>query len=280
MRGQAIFLADPEGEENEEEEEDQRKEKEEEGEEEQEEKEGEGEKEDEAEKHHYLDHTMADQCMRIIRINPKVSGSEKWLRKVKMFIKATHASGRGLLRYITFLKIRFKRRKHTGIAARTKTAVIFINQLRQKIGVVFGNPEVTTGGNALKFYSSVRLDIRRKKTIKRDEEMVGSEVRVKVVKNKMAPPFREAYFEIMYGEGVNTLGEVIDTAETLGFVKRSGSWYSFGEQKLGQGREKAIHYLRQHPEITENIWGLLVEKTCLNETPLASILADRAGGTS
>ena len=151
-------------------------------------------------------------------------------------------------------------RKLTAAAARTKTIVVFINQLRLKVGVVFGNPETTTGGNALKFYSSVRLDIRRKKTIKSGDEIVGSMTRVKVVKNKMAPPFREANFEILYGTGVNRLAELVDTAEGLGFVERSGAWYSFGGEKLGHGREKAMAHLAENPVKAEVIKDMVMQQ--------------------
>lgn len=144
-------------------------------------------------------------------------------------------------------------RKLTANIARTKTVVIFINQLRQKIGVVYGNPETTTGGNALKFYSSVRLDIRKKSVLKRDGEAQGNEARVRVVKNKMAPPFREAYFDILYGKGVNRSGEVIDCAEKFGIIERAGSWYSFQGSKLGQGREKAMNFVGQDAELRATI---------------------------
>ena len=127
-----------------------------------------------------------------------------------------------------------------------------------KIGVVYGNPETTTGGNALKFYCSVRLDIRRKKAIKRGEETIGSEVKVKVVKNKLAPPFREAEFEILYGTGVNKLGELVDTAEKLGLVEKSGTWYSYEGERLGQGREKVLAHLDEHPRLQEAMRSALV----------------------
>jgi recombination protein RecA len=149
-------------------------------------------------------------------------------------------------------------RKLTGVISRTRSTVIFINQLRQKIGVVYGNPETTTGGNALKFYCSVRLDIRRKKAIKRGEETIGSEVKVKVVKNKLAPPFREAEFEILYGTGVNKLGELVDTAEKLGVVEKSGTWYSYEGEKLGQGRDKAMSFLDEHPRMQDHMRTALV----------------------
>jgi recombination protein RecA len=149
-------------------------------------------------------------------------------------------------------------RKLTGQISRTRSTVVFINQLRQKIGVVYGNPETTTGGNALKFYCSVRLDIRRKKAIKRGEETIGSEVKVKVVKNKLAPPFREAEFEILYGTGVNKLGELVDTAEKLGIVEKSGTWYSYEGERLGQGREKVLAHLDEHPRLQEAMRSALV----------------------
>ncbi len=134
------------------------------------------------------------------------------------------------------------------------------NQLRQKIGIVYGNPETTTGGNALKFYCSVRLDIRRKKAIKRGEEVIGSECKVKVVKNKLAPPFREADFEILYGTGVNKLGELVDTAEKLGLVEKSGTWYSYGKEKLGQGRDKVLAHLDEHPVLQQQLREALIKQ--------------------
>jgi recombination protein RecA len=151
-------------------------------------------------------------------------------------------------------------RKLTAQISRTKTVVVFINQLRQKIGVVYGNPETTTGGNALKFYCSVRLDIRRKKAIKRGDEVIGSECKVKVVKNKLAPPFREADFEILYGTGVNKLGELVDTGEKLGLVEKSGTWFSYGGEKLGQGREKAMSHLEEHPALQAQLRAALVSQ--------------------
>jgi recombination protein RecA len=151
-------------------------------------------------------------------------------------------------------------RKLTAQISKTKTVVVFINQLRQKIGLVFGNPETTTGGNALKFYCSVRLDIRRKKPLKRNEEVIGSEVKVKVVKNKMAPPFKEAEFEILYGSGVNKLGELIDTAEKLGIVEKSGTWYSYEGAKLGQGKEKVLAHLDEHPALAQRLRDVLVKQ--------------------
>ncbi len=140
-------------------------------------------------------------------------------------------------------------RKLTAVISRTKTCAVFINQLRQKIGPVFGNPETTTGGNALKFYCSVRMDIRKRKPIKRGEELVGSNAKVKVVKNKLAPPFREAEFEILYGTGVNKLAEVVDSAESSGVMQKNGAWYSYQGAKLGQGREKVIARLEEEPQL-------------------------------
>jgi len=142
-------------------------------------------------------------------------------------------------------------RKITGNIKNANCLAIFINQIRMKIGVMFGNPETTTGGNALKFYSSVRLDIRRIGAVKDGEEVVGSETRVKVVKNKVAPPFKQTEFQIMYGAGINRLGEVIDFAVKLGYVEKAGAWYSYGGDKIGQGKANSIKYLKEHPEIAE-----------------------------
>ena len=144
-------------------------------------------------------------------------------------------------------------RKLTGTISRTKTCVIFINQLRSKIGVMFGSPETTTGGNALKFYASTRLDIRRIETIKVGTDAVGSRVRVKVVKNKVAPPFRQAEFDIMYNEGISITGSVLDVATELGIVKKTGSWFSFGEERIGQGRENSKEFLKANPDVFEEI---------------------------
>ncbi len=144
-------------------------------------------------------------------------------------------------------------RKLTGNINRTKTSVIFINQLRSKIGVMFGNPETTTGGNALKFYCSVRLDIRRIETIKNGQDAIGSRARVKVVKNKVAPPFRQAEFDIMYNEGISVAGSILDVATDMGIVKKSGAWYNLGDERLGQGRENAKTFLRHNPEVMNSI---------------------------
>jgi recombination protein RecA len=151
-------------------------------------------------------------------------------------------------------------RKLTGNIKRSNTIVIFINQIRMKIGVMFGNPETTTGGNALKFYASVRLDIRRIGALKNGEEVIGNQTRVKVVKNKVAPPFREAEFEIMYGAGISRVGELIDIGVAQGLVEKSGSWYSYNGERIGQGKENARNFIEAHPEIARDIDGKLREK--------------------
>ncbi len=144
-------------------------------------------------------------------------------------------------------------RKLTGSINKANTCVIFINQLREKIGVMFGNPETTTGGNALKFYASVRLDIRRSTQLKDGEEVIGNRVKVKVVKNKVAPPFRKAEFDIMYGEGISKVGEIIDLGVELGTIKKSGSWFSYGDMKLGQGRDAVKSLIGDNPELMEEL---------------------------
>jgi recombination protein RecA len=144
-------------------------------------------------------------------------------------------------------------RKITGNIKNANCLCIFINQIRMKIGVMFGNPETTTGGNALKFYASVRLDIRRTGSVKEGEEVVGSETRVKVVKNKVAPPFKQAEFQILYGEGINRLGEVVDYGVKLGMIDKAGAWYSCQGEKIGQGKQNAIQYLREHPELASSL---------------------------
>ena len=144
-------------------------------------------------------------------------------------------------------------RELAGVLNKSKTAIIFINQLREKVGVMFGNPETTPGGRALKFYSSVRLDIRRVESIKQDGEVVGNRTRVKVVKNKVAPPFREAEFDIMYGEGISKEGSVLDMAVKLDIIEKSGAWFSYNNAKIGQGRENVKKYLKENPEIAEEI---------------------------
>jgi len=144
-------------------------------------------------------------------------------------------------------------RKLTAVISKSKTAVIFINQIRMKIGVMFGNPETTTGGNALKFYSTIRLDIRKIATIKESQEVVGGRTRVRVVKNKVAPPFREAEFDITYGKGISYSGEVLDLAAKYDIVEKSGAWYSYGGDRLGQGREAAKHFLEENDDIRQSI---------------------------
>ena len=155
-------------------------------------------------------------------------------------------------------------RKLAGNISKTNCVVIFINQLRMKIGVMYGNPETTTGGNALKFYASVRIDIRRTEAIKNGSEVIGNRTRAKIVKNKCAPPFKEAYFDIMYGEGISKWGEMVDLAVQLELINKSGSWFSIGDERIGQGRDSAKQYLIDHPdvadrieqEIRDNMWKL------------------------
>jgi recombination protein RecA len=144
-------------------------------------------------------------------------------------------------------------RKLTGNIKRTNTMVIFINQIRMKIGVMFGSPETTTGGNALKFYASVRLDIRRTGAIKKGDEVTGSETRVKVIKNKVAPPFKQAEFDIMYGQGISRLGEIIELGSNLKFIEKAGAWYSYNGEKIGQGKENAKEFLRENPAIAAEV---------------------------
>ena len=165
-------------------------------------------------------------------------------------------------------------RKLTGSISRSKTMVIFINQIRMKIGVMFGSPETTTGGNALKFYSSVRLDIRRIGAIKDRDEVVGNQTRVKVVKNKLAPPFRQVEFDIMYGEGISKTGELIDLGVKTGIVEKSGSWFSYDSQRLGQGRDNSRQFLKANPEIADAIEkgvresaGLLADELLVADKP-------------
>ncbi len=172
-------------------------------------------------------------------------------------------------------------RKLTGAISKAKTVVIFINQIRMKIGVMFGNPETTSGGNALKFYASVRLDIRRKEALKQGDQTIGNHVAVKVVKNKVAPPFRVAEFDILWGEGISHEGELLDLGAEYGVVKKSGSWYEYDEQKLGQGKEGARGYLKEHPQIAEAIEkairiaaGIVIDKEALEAAPVAAKSAD------
>ncbi len=151
-------------------------------------------------------------------------------------------------------------RKVTATISKTNTTCIFINQLREKIGIMFGNPETTTGGNALKFYASVRLDIRKVTAIKDGDQVVGNQVRVKVVKNKVAPPFRKAEFEITFGEGISKVGEIVDMGVELGIIKKSGSWFSYGESKLAQGRDATKDLLKDNPELCDELEAQIMEK--------------------
>ncbi|PTN07974.1 recombinase RecA [Mangrovibacterium marinum] len=159
-------------------------------------------------------------------------------------------------------------RKLTANINKTKTCCIFINQLREKIGVMFGNPETTTGGNALKFYASVRLDIRRIGQIKDGDEVMGNNVRVKVVKNKVAPPFRKAEFDIMYGEGISKTGEIIDLGVNYNVIKKSGSWFSYGETRLGQGRESVRNLLKDNVELAQELEAKIVEAVTVGATTM------------
>jgi recombination protein RecA len=163
-------------------------------------------------------------------------------------------------------------RKLTGTIAKSQTCVVFINQIRMKIGVMFGNPETTTGGNALKFYASQRLDIRRIGAIKNGEQVVGSRTRVKVVKNKVAPPFKEVEFDIMYGTGISREGDLLDMASTENIIEKSGAWYAYAGERIGQGRENAKDYLRDHPEICAGIERKLLEKVgVLKPSPVQAV---------
>jgi recombination protein RecA len=150
-------------------------------------------------------------------------------------------------------------RKLTGTINKTNTTCIFINQLREKIGVMFGNPETTTGGNALKFYSSVRIDIRKKETLKDGDTPIGNIVKVKIVKNKVAPPFRRAEFEITFGEGISKIGEIVDLGVELDIIKKSGSWFSYGDSKLGQGRDAVKALLKDNPELCDELEAKITE---------------------
>ena len=172
-------------------------------------------------------------------------------------------------------------RKLTGNIKRSNTMVVFINQIRMKIGVMFGSPETTTGGNALKFYSSVRLDIRRIGAIKKGDEVIGNQTRVKVVKNKVSPPFKQAEFEILYGEGISRMGEIIDLGVQHDIVNKAGSWYSYGDDRIGQGKENVREFLKSHPEMAEEIEGkirakLLPSKTAVVEEAAADDAAEAA----
>lgn len=163
-------------------------------------------------------------------------------------------------------------RKLTAVISKSRTTAVFINQLREKVGVMFGNPEVTTGGRALKFYASVRLDVRKTETLKQGNDVVGSHTRVKVVKNKVAPPFRQAEFDIMYGEGISREGILVDMGTNLSILDKSGAWYSFESERLGQGRENVKQLLKERPEIAEKIEGKIRELLAIGnvKAPIAS----------
>jgi recombination protein RecA len=151
-------------------------------------------------------------------------------------------------------------RKLTAIISKSNCIVVFINQLREKVGVMFGNPETTTGGRALKFYSSIRMDVRKIETLKAGGEVIGSRTRVKVVKNKIAPPFKEAEFDIMFGEGISSVGDILDLAADCGIINKSGSWYAYNGEKIGQGRENAKQFLKNNPEIRDAVDAAVREK--------------------
>ena len=170
-------------------------------------------------------------------------------------------------------------RKLAGVIAKTNAVVIFINQLREKVGVMYGNPEVTTGGRALKFYASVRIDVRRVETLKAGGEMIGNRTRAKVVKNKVAPPFREAEFDIMYGEGISRTGEILDLGVKLDLIQKSGSWFSMGEVRMGQGRDAAKQYLTDHPDVCDALEEDIrrnFHKLMSNQSKVAARAAGRA----
>ena len=178
-------------------------------------------------------------------------------------------------------------RKLTGTVARSNCLLVFINQIRMKIGVMFGSPETTTGGNALKFYASIRLDIRRIGQIKeaaasdkKDPVSIGNRTRVKVVKNKMAPPFREVEFDILYGQGISRSGDIIDLASDLGIVEKSGAWFSFGGERIGQGRENAKTYLEQHPQLMDKLEAMILAKHNIKRSGTAAAAAAAATGES
>ena len=161
-------------------------------------------------------------------------------------------------------------RKLTGIVSKSKTIVIFINQIREKVGVIYGSPEVTTGGRALKFYASVRMEVRKSENIKQGTDIIGSRTKVKIVKNKVAPPFKLAEFDIMYGTGISKEGSLLDVATELKIVKKSGAWYSYGDERLGQGRENAKELFKERPELAQEIERLVREKLALGNVELPS----------
>ncbi|MGQ9532048.1 MAG: recombinase RecA [Desulfotomaculales bacterium] len=170
-------------------------------------------------------------------------------------------------------------RRLTGVIAKSRTTAIFINQLRERVGVTFGNPEITPGGRALKFYASVRLEVRKKEDLKQGGEAVGSRIKVRVVKNKVAPPFRQAELELLYGQGISREGSLLDLAVSTNVIQRSGTWYSFGEERLGQGRENAREYLREHPELARQI-EQRVRQILLAEGARLPVLEETASTTT
>ena len=168
-------------------------------------------------------------------------------------------------------------RKLTAVISKSNCIVIFINQLREKVGVMFGNPETTTGGRALKFYSSIRMDVRRIETLKQSGEVVGNRVRIKVVKNKVAPPFREAEFDIMFGKGISKEGDILDLASNLGIIQKSGAWFAYNSAKIGQGRENAKNYLRENPAVAAEVEAKVREHYGLPADQEAAAPTDEAG---
>ena len=171
-------------------------------------------------------------------------------------------------------------RKLTSIINKSNTVAIFINQLREKVGVMYGNPEVTTGGRALKFYSSVRIDIRKIEAIKDGSSVIGNRTRAKVVKNKVAPPFKEAEFDIMFGEGISREGSIIDIAADMDVVQKGGSWYSYEGERIGQGRDKVKEFLKEHPEITDEIYAKIMQKVNEEKAEKERLAAERAARIS
>ena len=171
-------------------------------------------------------------------------------------------------------------RKLTGTINRSKTLVIFINQIRMKIGVMFGNPETTTGGNALKFYASMRLDIRRIQAIKDGDNVIGNRTRVKVVKNKLAPPFKEIEFDILYGEGISKEGDLLDIAVNQNLVEKSGTWFAYKDERMGQGRDKAVNWLKEHPEVQKVLRTEILSKAGMGGTPAANATAAAANAAT
>jgi recombination protein RecA len=165
-------------------------------------------------------------------------------------------------------------RKLTGVISKSRTTAIFINQIREKVGVMFGNPEITTGGRALKFYASVRLEIKKIDVIKQGTDIVGNHCRAKVVKNKVAPPFKQAEFDIMYGQGISREGGLIDIGLSMNLINKSGAWLSYGEERLGQGRENAKEFLKEHPEIGQEIEARIRAMIQANQLPVAKTMAD------